>query len=165
MSTMHEQLDPKSYLGLMLDTPFSAGFVTAWLFGSLVPNTTRFESLAGLADHHHSKIISHLFKRSVAVTTDEWPVVCANCRTVLGSCQQGGIKQNCANCANTGLRTDSLRAVERLMYLFREAEANYFIPIVMHLADTPLPEVSVRQLNDIANHPMTGTNLHLPALY
>ena len=133
-------MNAKDFLTILLDTPMSNKTLSHFLLSNYAPTQDASLSLELSA----KKYWGHLARDWSA----EWPVVCKNCRTVQGWVTSELLVDQCGNCQASDRITEASKAVDRLLLIFRDAGIKSIAPILMHLAENPLPFSSERILKN-----------------
>lgn len=134
-------MTPKELLTIFLDTPITNPTLLSYIvFGNDV-NFDRYRVVC-MVDSGMERLISdnwgHL-PAPIDGTTN--PVVCKNCRKVVGQADAEILIDNCRSCVGRGKVTETRKSVDRLLVHWNRAGIESILPIIMHLAETPLPHV------------------------
>lgn len=140
-----DDITPKQFLVLYLDTQFRNKELASFILYK-----TPVQNVAGrhfIADNGAKELIKKFWGKHTHDHNEELPVVCINCRTVLGYAMGSVVAETCHNCWDANLVTETRKATHELVRLFAEAGIKTRAPIVMHLAENPLPKVDRDRLN------------------
>ena len=134
-------MTPKQLLTIFLDTPFTNPELLSYI---------AFNNDADFNPHRVAYMVGSGVQRLIR---DNWghlpaplegttnPVVCKNCRKVVGQADAEVLIDNCRSCGGRGKVTETRKSVDRLLVHWNRSGIESILPIIMHLAETPLPYV------------------------
>lgn len=138
-------ITPKEFLIYYLDTQFRNSELASFIFYE-----TPVQNISGrrtVAESGAKRLIRKFWGQHEADYNEKLPVVCINCRSVLGAAWGSHYSEQCRHCSEAGKVTETRKAALSLMRLFEEAGIKTKAPIIMHLAEYPLPSIDLTILN------------------
>lgn len=127
-------ISSEDFLTLMLDTPLSNPQLATFLLSGVAVGADEPYRLDSILDARIKEIAEAHWGRLAPNKSKLLPVVCINCRNIIGFASDELVVDNCEGCEDPAIITDKARAYRRLVARLKYTSVKSISPIIEFIA-------------------------------
>lgn len=125
------------FLTIMLDTPLSSPQLATFLLSGVAVAAEEPYRLDSILNYRIKELAERYWAHLEPNKSETLPIVCINCRRVVGFVMDELIVENCELCIPEGKVSERANAYRRLVSRLKYSKVTSISPIIEYLADNP----------------------------